>query len=134
MNRQNAQSVSGNVFPKFLQFVHENVSDSFFLRFRLRFQYVSVVPAFSLRFFYVFGFPGNVFKTFFAFAFFRGVFKTFFAFSKRVLRFQGVPSNSSGPFENAIYVSNNVSRNVTKNWLENAQDVFKTLRTFSMEF
>ena len=50
---------------------------------------------------YVFGIPGNVFKTFFAFGFPRDVFETFFAFSKRDLRFQGVPSNSSAPFENA---------------------------------
>ena len=97
MNRRNAQSVSGNVFPKFLQFVHENVSDSFFLRFGLRFQYVSVIPAFLLRFFYVSDFPGDVSETFFAFAFPRGVSETFCAFPKRVLRFRGVPSNSSGP-------------------------------------
>ena len=50
VNRRNAQSVSGNVFLKFLQFVHKNVFDSFFLRFGLRFQYVFVVPAFFLTF------------------------------------------------------------------------------------
>ena len=74
VNRRNAQSVSGNVFLKFLQFVHKNVFDSFFLRFGLRFQYVFVVPAFFLTFsssrgrfwnvFCVFVVPGNVFNAF----------------------------------------------------------------------